>query len=190
MQTEVCVDAMTPRSSSGVLFRPFQIPLVLHWIMVKRGKPSEPADSVSVPPLSSSSRSLYWSGAHTTHRLRFHLVWVPKYRRRVLEGAIATRLTELLQQACVVNAWELHELSVQPDHVHLLLQIPPRFSVSKVVNLLKGGSSRLLRKEFADLEEFLWGDSFWCDGYFAETVGQTEEGVIRRYIRNQGGIRD
>jgi putative transposase len=158
--------------------------------MVKRAKPSEPSDRVSGSSSSSRSLSPYWSGAHTTHRLRFHLVWVPKYRRRVLEGAIAARLTELLQQACVVNGWELHELSVQPDHVHLLVQIPPRLSVSKVVNLLKGGSSRLLRQEFADLEEFLWGDSFWCDGYFAETVGQTEEGVIRRYIRNQGQGRD
>ena len=70
--------------------------------------------------------------------------------------------------------------------MHLLLQFQPRFAVSKVVNLLKGGSSRLIRKEFPDLEEFLWGDSFWCDGYFAESVGQTEEAVIRRYIQNQG----
>ena len=105
-----------------------------------------------------------------THRLRFHLVWVPKYRRRVLEGDIARRAEELFRQACEVNGWGLHELSVQPDHVHLLLQIPPRISVSKAVNLLKGGSSRVLRQEFPNLEEFLWGKSFWCDGFFAESM--------------------
>jgi putative transposase len=141
-------------------------------------------------PQKSSARegraSAYWSGAHTTHRLRFHLVWIPKYRKRVLEGALATRLTELIEQACEVNDWFLHELSVQPDHVHLLLQIHPRESVAKVMNQIKGGSSRMLRKEFPELDEFLWGDSFWSDGYFAESVGQTEEVVIRRYIREQG----
>ncbi len=85
----------------------------------------------------------------------------------------------------------------EPDHVHLLLQIPPRISVSKAVNVLKGGSSRVLRQgremplrhflEFPDLEDFLWGKSFWCDGFFAESMGQMEEAVIRRYIQNQGG---
>lgn len=137
-------------------------------------------------PPSTRRGSGYWSGAHTTHRLLFHLVWIPKYRRRVLEGAVALRVAELFRQACEVNSWQLHELNVQPDHVHLLLQISPKVSVAKVVNLLKGGSSRILRKEFPELEEFLWGDSFWCDGYFAESIGQTEEGVIRRYIQQQG----
>jgi len=70
--------------------------------------------------------------------------------------------------------------------VHLLLQISPRESVAQVVNRLKGGSSRVLRVEFPDLEEFLWGESFWAEGYFAESVGQTQEEVIRRYLRNQG----
>ena len=71
------------------------------------------------------------------------------------------------------------------DHVHMLIQIRPRESVSKVVQLLKGGSSRVLRAEIPKLEEFLWGDSFWADGYFAETVGKTNEEVIRKYIREQ-----
>ena len=127
----------------------------------------------------------YWTGAHTTHRLRYHLVWIPKYRRRVLEGTVAVRVRQLLEQAAEVNRWQLHELNVQSDHVHLLLQIHPKDRVAEVVQRLKGGSSRLLRQEFPELEEFLWGKSFWCDGYFAESVGQTEEGVIRRYIRQQ-----
>ena len=80
------------------------------------------------------SGSGYWTGAHTTHRLRFHLVWIPKYRRRLLEGTLAVRLRELIEQGCEVNQWHLHELNIQPDHVHLLLQIHPRESVAKVAN--------------------------------------------------------
>ena len=162
--------------------------------MTKRHQPPGPSHATDpASNFSTISGSGYWSGAHTTHRLRFHLVWIPKYRRRVLQGAIATRVAELFYQACEVNDWQLHELNVQPDHVHLLVQISPRVSVvsvAKVVNQLKGGSSRALRKEFTELEEFLWGNSFWCDGYFAESVGQTEEGVIRRYIQNQGKPND
>jgi REP-associated tyrosine transposase len=128
----------------------------------------------------------YWTGAHTTHRLRFHLVFIPKYRKRVLEGAIATAVKALFEQASEVNDWQIHEISVQPDHVHLLLQIHPRESVAVVVQRLKGGSSRVLRAEYPQLEEFLWGESFWSDGYFVESVGQSEEAVIRRYIKEQG----
>lgn len=128
----------------------------------------------------------YWTGAHTMHRLRFHLVWTPKYRRTVLQEPVATRLTALLRQACAVKEWGLHELNVQPDHVHLLLQVSPTDSIFSVMQILKGGTSRLLRREFPELEEFLWGDSLWGDGYFAESVGQQEEAVLRAYIQNQG----
>ena len=74
---------------------------------------------------------------------------------------------------------------MQPDHVHMIIQLKPRESVSQVVQLLKGGTSLVLRNEFPALEEFLWGDSFWADGYFAETVGTVNEEVVRKYIRNQ-----
>ncbi len=84
-----------------------------------------------------------------------------------------------------MNDWQIHELAIQKDHVHILIQLNPRNSVSEVVNLLKGGSSRAIRQEFPELEEFLWGDSFWADGYFAESVGSKNETVIRQYIKNQ-----
>lgn len=129
--------------------------------------------------------SEYKTGSSTKHRLLFHLVWCPKYRRRVLFGEVARRLNELFVQAAEVNDWELIQLNVQKDHVHMLIQTHPRESVAEVVQKLKGGSSFVIRKEFPDLEEFLWGDSFWCDGYFAESVGQTNEKVIREYIKNQ-----
>ncbi len=127
----------------------------------------------------------YWSGAHTKHRLRYHLVWIPKYRKRVLRGKIAARIKQLVYEACKVNRWLLSEMSVQVDHVHILIQIWPRESVADVVKKLKGGTSRVIRAEFPELEEFLWGDSFWSDGYFAETVGSVDENVVAKYIREQ-----
>jgi len=130
-------------------------------------------------------KNQYWTGAHTKHRLRHHLVWVPKYRKRVLHGKIAVRLQGLFYDACRMNRWWIHEMKIMPDHVHMLIQINARESVADVVQRLKGGSSKVIRKEFPELEEFLWGDSFWADGYFAESVGQVEEAVIKKYIRDQ-----
>ena len=127
----------------------------------------------------------YWPGAHTTHKLRYHLVFVSKYRKRVLQGEVAVRLEALLRQACTVNRWNLEEIAIHPDHVHLLVQVQLKYSVSSVVNVLKGGTSRVLRLDFHDLEEHLWGDSFWADGYFAASVGVVEGLVVTQYIRAQ-----
>ena len=129
--------------------------------------------------------SRYKEGASTKHRVVVHLVFCPKYRRRVLLGKVAERIRELFKECCEINEWEIHQLNVQKDHVHLLLQINPRDSIAQSVQYLKGGSSRLLRKEFPELEEFLWGDSFWGDGYFAESVGVVNEKLVKEYIQNQ-----
>lgn len=127
----------------------------------------------------------YRTGASTKHRLLVHLVWCPKYRRRVLIGKVAERLKELFEECCQMNEWKIHELNVQKDHVHLLIQLNPRNSVAEVMQRLKGGSSRVIRMEYPELEEFLWGDSFWCDGYFAESVGTKNENMIKDYIKYQ-----
>ena len=127
----------------------------------------------------------YWIGAHTKHRIRIHLVWIPKYRRRVLIGKVAVRLKSLLYDACAMNRWYIHEIAIMDDHVHILIQMKVRESIAHVMHILKGGTSRIIRKEFPELEEFLWGDSFWADGYFAESVGQLNEAAIRSYIRAQ-----
>jgi len=76
-------------------------------------------------------------------------------------------------------------MSVHDDHVHILIQISPSESVAEVVKSLKCGTSRIIRTEFPELEEYLWGDSFWADGYFAETVGKVDEEVVKKYIRDQ-----
>ena len=130
-------------------------------------------------------RTVYRTGAHTKHSLLFHIVFVPKYRRKVLRHDLASRLKQLFWQGCQINDWGIHKLEILPDHVHLLLQINPTDSISHVLQTLKGGSSKVIRGEFPELEEFLWGDSLWGDGYFAETVGRTTETAIKRYLENQ-----
>lgn len=127
----------------------------------------------------------YWKGSQTKHRLMYHLVWIPKYRKRVLKGRIAERVTELLHECADMQRWKIEELNIQTDHVHVLVQMRPEVSVSKMVQLFKGMSSKVIREEFPELKEFLWGNSFWADGYFAETSGQVNEERIREYIRNQ-----
>jgi len=100
---------------------------------------------------------------------------------------MAIRLRKLLYEACRINKWWISELGVQEDHLHLIIQTRPEDSVAEVVQRLKGGTSRVIRKEYPELEEFLWGDSLWADGYFAETVGNIDEEVVRRYIGERVG---
>ncbi len=128
----------------------------------------------------------YWKVGHTRHKLQYHLVWIPKYRKRVPRGKIAYRLKGLLYDACRMNRWWIGRINIQIDHVRLLIQLQPDNSVAEVVRMLKGGTSKIIRKEFPELEEFLWGDSFWAKGYFAESIGSVDEAVIKKYIDEQG----
>ena len=94
-------------------------------------------------------------------------------------------MSELLYECASFHDWKIEELNIQIDHIHILVQLKPNISLSKTVQYFKGGSSKILRKEFPELREFLWGDSFWADGYFAETVGRISEAAIRKYIKDQ-----
>ena len=127
----------------------------------------------------------YWTGAHTKHRLVYHIVIVPKYRRRILIGKVGERIRSLMYKACEINRWWIHEIEVRRDHVHIMIQLRPNVRISEVVQILKGGTSRRLRKEMRELEEFEWGESFWSEGYFAETNGKISEYRLKEYIRNQ-----
>lgn len=82
----------------------------------------------------------YATGAHTKHRLQYHLVWIPKYRKRVLRGKIAIRLKNLLYEACKVNGWWISEMSIQDDYIHIVVQIQPQYSVAEVVQIFNGGN--------------------------------------------------
>ena len=128
---------------------------------------------------------MYQVGAHTKYRIMYHIVWIPKYRKRVLEDKIAKKLKILLYECAEINGWKIEELNIQRDHVHILIQLKPSISVSRAVQIMKGGSSRKIRDEFPELKEFLWGNSLWADGYFVETFGRLNESAIREYIINQ-----
>ncbi len=127
----------------------------------------------------------YWHGAHTKHRHMYHIVWLPKYRKKVLTGAVKDRLIELLTECAEVNGWEIQELNVQLDHVHLVIQLPPNIAVSRAVQLFKGISSKMIRAELPEIKRFLWGKDFWADGFFSESVGYCDEQTILNYVRNQ-----
>lgn len=128
----------------------------------------------------------YWSGAHTLHKLKAHLVFIPKYRKRILRGEIVQTIKTLFYEACEVNDWNIEEYAIEKDHIHILLQYKPNESIAKIVQILKWWSSFKLRKMYPEIEEFLWWDSFWSDGYFAESVWVHHEQLIKQYIQNQG----
>jgi len=127
----------------------------------------------------------YWTGAHTKYRLMIHTVWLPKYRKRVLKGVLAKRIEELLRECADVNRWNIEELNIQPDHVHMVLQFHPEIAASKVVQLFKGKNIKIIRQKFPGLEEVYWGDSFWADGFFAETVGSVSLDAIKKHVSSQ-----
>jgi len=117
--------------------------------------------------------------------LRYHFVWVPKRRRRVLKGDIARKIEGLIRYACQVHNFEIIELTVKEDHVHLYLEAKPKYSPSKIANLIKGGTSKKIRELFPSLEENYWNSSFWQDGYFVRSVGVVDDTKVKQYINKQ-----
>jgi len=130
-------------------------------------------------------KSFKWKSAHSIHRLCYHIVFIPKYRKHIMQGRLCQRLSQLIYEAARINRWFIHEFEIKEDHVHIMIQIPPSISVAKMVMFLKGGTSRVIRQEFPELQEWLWGDSLWQDGYFAETSGKIDERKLREYIKKQ-----
>ena len=125
------------------------------------------------------------STGNAIYDIQYHFVWIPKYRKRILNGKVKDRLAELFSECAEINQFDILELSIQVDHVHILLSAKPRYSPAQIMQFVKGGSSNIIRKEFPELREFLWGDSFWADGYFVSTHSVVSEQVVRNYIKNQ-----
>ncbi len=125
------------------------------------------------------------STAQTRYDLRYHFVFVPKYRKRVLIGEVAKRIEGMIRFCCQIHQWEVYELAVEPDHVHLYLGSQPRWSPSEMMNRIKGGTSKKIKELFPKLEEVYWGATFWADGYLVKSVGQMVDKVVSQYVRNQ-----
>ena len=129
--------------------------------------------------------SKYKKLSHVIYKCEYHLVWVPKYRFRILTGEIKKLVEEDIKMLCEWKKCEIQEMSVQSDHVHLVLSIPPKVSVSDMMGILKGKLAIKLFKSYPRLKQKpYWGNRFWARGYFVSTVGIDEE-VIKRYVKYQ-----
>lgn len=113
------------------------------------------------------------------------MVWITKYRYKVLTGEVALRARELIRQSCMSREINIVRGSVGKDHVHLLISCPPGLVPAKIVQYLKGRSSRLLQQEFPHLEKRYWGQHLWGRGYFCATVGAVTEEMIKEYVEHQ-----
>ena len=124
-------------------------------------------------------------GSHTIYDIQYHIVWTTKYRYKVIHGKIAERLRELIRQGCAAREITIISESVSKDHIHMLISCPPTIAPSKIMQYLKGRSSKMLQEEFVELRKRYWGQHLWSTGYFCRTVGTVTDEMVREYIEQQ-----
>ena len=122
--------------------------------------------------------------AHTRWNCKYHIVFAPKYRRQIIYGQIKADIGNIIRKLCEYKGVEIIEAEACPDHIHMLVSIPPKYSVSQFMGYLKGKSSLMIFDRHANLKYKYGNRHFWCRGYFADTVGKNEK-AIKSYIRNQ-----
>ena len=127
----------------------------------------------------------YRRSAHAVFDIKYHVVWITKYRYKILRGRVAERARDLIRQICGMRDVVIVRGAVSPDHVHMLLSAPAHISPAKLVQYIKGRSSRRLQEEFPDLRKRYWGQHLWARGYFCATVGAVDEETIKTYIESQ-----
>jgi putative transposase len=120
---------------------------------------------------------------HVSYVTHYHAVWCPKYRRKVLVNGVDTRLKQIVQEVCQEHNAILGEMEVMPDHVHLLVSVDPQYGIHRLVRLVKGRSSRLLRQEYPRLRTRL--PTLWTNSYFVATVGGAPLELVKQYIEGQ-----
>ena len=128
----------------------------------------------------------YRKSSHTTYDLKYHLVWITKYRKQVLSGEVAKRARELIREICRARDVEILKGHISGDHVHIFVSVPPHVSISKLMQSIKGKSSRKMMSEFKTLSRAFWGRHIWARGYFAASSGNVTDEVIMQYIELQG----
>jgi len=127
----------------------------------------------------------YKHGPHTVYDIQYHIVWVTKYRYPVMKGEVGIRIRELIRQSCEARNITILNGHVSREHIHLHLSCPPELAVSKIVQYLKGRSSRLIQQEFPHLRKRYWGKHIWARGYFCAIIGKITENMIAAYIEQQ-----
>ncbi len=130
----------------------------------------------------------YRKTGHSVYDLKYHLVWITKYRKPVLRGEIAERARDLIQEICKSKDVIILKGHISRDHVHIFVSVPPYISVSQLVQSLKGKTSRKMLSEFRRLSRAFWGRHFWGRGYFVASSGNVTDEVILRYVEEQGKI--
>jgi putative transposase len=123
--------------------------------------------------------------AHSIYDLKYQIVWITKYRKPILRGAIGKRVRELIRQTCASLDVYIVKGHISKDHVHLLVSVPPKLSVSELVKRLKGRSSRRMLEEYGELRQAFWGRPMCARGYFAASTGNVTDEIIAEYIENQ-----
>jgi len=129
----------------------------------------------------------YRLGAHTKTDLKVHLIWIPKYRKRVLTGQVAVRARDILRQIAMEHELDVISGKIANDHVHMFIGYRPTQNISKIMQWLKGISSRILLSEFAHLRKQFWGRHLWARGYLAVSSGNVTDEMIQQYIEDQEG---
>ncbi len=125
----------------------------------------------------------YRTGSHSRFDIKYHFVWVTKYRKSILPGVVGIRVRELVREICRTQEIEILQGAVSGDHVHVLLSCPPTLSPSKIMQYIKGKTSRKLMMEFKHVQKQYWGRHLWARGYFVATSGNVTEEAIAEYIR-------
>jgi putative transposase len=125
----------------------------------------------------------YKSNSNVVYSCKYHVVWCPKYRRKVLVGEIESRLKELILEAAAEIQADIIEMEIMPDHVHLLMEVDPQYGIHRAVKHIKGRTSYRLRKEFKPLTTKL--PTLWTNSYFVSTVGGAPLEIIKQYIESQ-----
>jgi putative transposase len=126
----------------------------------------------------------YQSLSHTKYECKYHVVFIPKGRRKVLYGQLRQYLGEVFRELARQKESRVEEGHLQPDHVHMLISIPPKYAVAQVVGYIKGKSAIHIARTYGGQQQNFVGENFWARGYFVTTVGHDEE-VVRQYIRRQ-----
>jgi len=129
----------------------------------------------------------YRTTSHAKYDLKVHLVWTPKYRKRVLYGQVGYRIRELIREVSLINDIQIISGKIASDHVHIFISYPPYLSISKIVQLLKGKTSRKILSENRTIKAKFWGSHFWARGYFAISSGNITDEMIIQYIEDQDG---
>ena len=122
--------------------------------------------------------------AHTQWKCKYHIVFAPKYRRQIIYGKIKQGIGQMLRKLCEYKGVEIIEAEACKDHIHMLVSIPPKYSIAQIMGYLKGKSSLMIFEKYANMKYKYGNRHFWCRGYYVTTVGKNKK-AIQKYIRNQ-----